>query len=176
MKATRLAESAVAAVLGGWVVVTALSQHPSRTFDRLRHLDKPGTLIPNWRFFAPEPAVHDYRLLHRVRSADGTVSSWTESVQIARRTVAQSVWYPDRRRDKAVHDLCSEIITLLSEQQIGIPTFPCYRLLRDHIRDVVRREDPAAAGFQWVVARTAGYDTSEEPTYLFASPYERLSA
>lgn len=176
MKASRVAESAVATVLGGWVVATALSQHPSRTFDRLRRFDKPGTLIPNWRFFAPEPAVHDYRLLHRVRTAESEVSGWTESVTIARRTAAQSVWYPDRRRDKAVHDLCSEIIGLLSEQQTQIPSFPCYRMLRAHIEKIVRDSTPDAVGFQWVVARTAGYDTSEEPSYLFASPYERLAA
>lgn len=175
MKAGRLAEGAVAVVAGGWLVLTALSQHPSRAFDRVRKLDKPGVLLPNWRFFAPEPAVHDFRLLHRVRTADGVVSDWTESVTIARRQPVQTVWYPDRRRDKAINDLCNEIISLLAAQETRIVHFPCYRLLRDHLATVVRRDSPEAVGFQWVVARTAGYDETEEPDYLFASPYQRLA-
>lgn len=176
MKAARLAEYAVAGAAGGWFVLTALGQHPSRSFDRVRKLDKPGVLLPNWRFFAPEPAVHDFRLLHRIRREDGTVGEWTETVQIARRHVGQSIWFPDRRRDKAINDLCNEIISLLAAQQTQISRFPCYRLLREHLELVIRRDSPEAVGFQWLVARTAGYDETEEPSYLFASPYQRLTA
>ena len=63
---------AIELVLCGWWVVTLLSQHAQRTFDRLRPLDRIGLVIPNWRFFAPEPAVHDFHLLYRIRDLDET--------------------------------------------------------------------------------------------------------
>lgn len=52
---TTVITTAVEAVFAGWFVLTLLTQHPQRSFDRLRSLDPVGLTIPNWRFFAPEP-------------------------------------------------------------------------------------------------------------------------
>jgi hypothetical protein len=181
--AASVRDVAVAGALTGWVLITGLSQHPNRAFDRFRKFDKTATAIPNWRFFAPEPAVHDFRILHRHMDADGTVSPWRETTTLHRRTAGQMVWFPDRRRDKAISDICNEVITQLNSTDIDVTRLPAYRLLRDLVGLMLAAEapadpdaGPASVGFQFLVARNGGYDESIEPEYLFASPFERWPA
>jgi hypothetical protein len=166
---------AVAGALTSWVLVTGLSQHPNRAFDRFRKFDRTATAIPNWRFFAPEPAVHDFRVLHRHLDRTGAVSPWRETTSLHRRTAGQMVWFPDRRRDKAISDICNEVITQLNSTDIDVTRLPAYRLLRDLVGTVLAAEaaDTPSVGFQFLVARNGGYDESIEPEYLFASPFER---
>jgi hypothetical protein len=178
--AASVRDVAVAGALTSWVLVTGLSQHPNRAFDRFRKFDRTATAIPNWRFFAPEPAVHDFRVLHRHLDGTGAASSWRETTSLHRRTVGQMVWFPDRRRDKAISDICNEVITQLNSTDIDVTRLPAYRLLRDLVGTVLAAEAPGdgppAVGFQFLVARNGGYDESIEPEYLFASPFERWPA
>ncbi|GAB2470249.1 hypothetical protein [Jatrophihabitans fulvus] len=181
-RAVRARDLAVASSLTGWLVVTGLSQHPNRAFDRFRGMDRTGTVIPNWRFFAPEPAMHDFRVLHRHMGEDGDVSAWRETTALQRRRLGQTVWFPDRRRDKAISDICNEIISQLDVVDDRVVELPCYRLLRDLVAGVVADEGRTGtvggevAGFQFLVARSGGYDPDIEPEYLFASPYETWRA
>jgi hypothetical protein len=174
--ALSVVEHVVAAAIAGWVVVTATSQHPSRTFDRLRPYDRTGAAIPNWRFFAPEPAVHDYRVLHRVLDADGQQSPWTETNVIEERHWSQAFWYPNRRQQKAVSDVCSEMASLLNQMGDSIVHSVGYRLLRDHVnRLVTSAPGRPPQGFQFLIVSDAGYDESEEPRYVYASRFERCA-
>ena len=179
MRTVTARSAGVAGSLACWVLVTGLSQHPNRAFDRYRRYDPSGVLLPNWRFFAPEPATHDFRLLHRHLDEDGTVSPWRETTTLHRRKVRQMVWFPDRRRDKAVSDICNEIITQLTATDADVSRLPAYRLLRDLVAGIVAAEfpdgGPEPKGFQFLVARHGGYDESIEPDYLFASPFESWS-
>lgn len=178
--AASVRDVAVAGALTSWVLVTGLSQHPNRAFDRFRKFDRTATAIPNWRFFAPEPAVHDFRVLHRHLAGTGAASPWRETTSLHRRTAGQMLWFPDRRRDKAISDICNEVITQLNSTDIDVTRLPCYRLLRDLVGTVLAAEapddGPPAVGFQFLVARNGGYDESIEPEYLFASPFERWPA
>lgn len=179
MRPGTVRDVAVAGALTGWILATGLSQHPNRAFDRLRRYDRAGVLLPNWRFFAPEPAVHDFRILHRHLGADGSVSPWRETTTLHRRTARQMLWFPDRRRDKAISDICNEIVTQLGATEVDVTRLAAYRLLRDLVAAVLAAEPQPGgppAGFQFLVARDAGYDESVEPEYLFASPYERWAA
>jgi hypothetical protein len=164
----------VAAGLAGWFVATAASQHPLRQFDRLRTYDPLGLLLPNWRFFAPEPAQHDIRLLHRVLAADGATSPWEETYSITGRRPLQMVWFPQRRRDKALFDAVSHLLTCLAIPRVNIASTYAYRLIEDAVRHRVRRSHstgPSPRGFQFVIAEHAGYDPDVEPTYLMASQF-----
>ena len=170
MTATRPAERAGELALGvavtGWWVATALSQHPNRSFDRLRRYDRTGIALPNWRFFAPEPATHDFRVLHRYL--------WSESNLISPRAWCQSFWFPTRRRDKAVSDICNELISHLQVPGLELTTTPAYRLLRDFVARRLRstHEGPEPQGFQFLVVSDCGHDEEPEPQYLFASRFE----
>lgn len=173
-RAWRTAETGVAAALTGWLVATALSQHPNRSFDRLRALDRTGVAIPNWRFFAPEPATHDFRVLHRYLDAAGVESEWFESTAISPRAWTQSFWFPARRRDKAMSDICNEIIGHLRVPGQDLTVTPAYRMLRDLVAARLReaQQGPDPEGFQFLVVSDCGHDADDEPRYLFASRFE----
>lgn len=164
-------------VLGGlavWFGATAASQHPVRSFDRVRDRDKVGLLLPNWRFFAPEPAQHDYHILHRVLTADGGQTGWEETTRITPRAWNQMVWFPDRRREKGLFDVCSQLVALMNRPGLDVTRFPAYRVLRDSVDLTVREEyadQEPPQGFQFLIARHTGHDQTHEPDYVFLSPF-----
>lgn len=166
-----------ALALGGlalWFTVTLLSQHPRREFDRVADCDKTGVAVPNWRFFAPEPAQHDYHVLYRTETADGRTTEWREASAISPRRPSQMVWFPDRRREKGLFDICHELITVMKRHGADLTGAPAYRMLRNSVARTVRSaagDGPAPRGFQFVVARHTGHDPGHEPDYVFASPY-----
>ena len=170
----RAGELAVAGLLSSWVAATAASQHPNRAFDRLRRYDRTGTVLANWRFFAPEPAKHDFRVLHRVLNADGTETGWAEATSIRARVWQQSLWFPSRRRDKAINDVCNEIIGCLAVPDLDVTVTPGYRILRDLVRARLKSTlaGDLPAGFQFLVVIDGGHDEESEPEYLLASRFE----
>jgi hypothetical protein len=177
--AERLPKLAVTAGLGAWFLATAASQHPHRAFDRFRDYDPTGLFVPNWRFFAPEPARHDFHVLHRVLTADGEQTPWRETTSISPRAWRHMAWFPDRRRDKAVFDVCNELILLLAIPNVRIERSAPFELLRDAVELEVRREYAGGRppqGFQFLVARHTGHDQEPEPDYLLASPFVALDA
>ncbi|OZM71979.1 hypothetical protein CFN78_17745 [Amycolatopsis antarctica] len=174
-----LTELAVLAGLAGWFGATAASQHPQRIFDRMREFDPTGLIVANWRFFAPEPARHDFHLLHRVQSADGFQGPWEETTTIAPRAAVQTVWFPGRRREKALFDLCNELLVHLGTPGLDITRSPSFALLRDFVDVTVRerhRAGPAPRGFQFLIARHTGHEQDLDPDYLLVSPFVPLAA
>lgn len=165
----------VEAVFAGWFVLTLLTQHPQRSLDRLRKLDPVGLTIPNWRFFAPEPATQDFHLMYRTRGADGDVSPWAEASSIVRRRLVHAIWFPGRRREKAFFDVGIDLIALNSLEVEQMRHASSYRLVANYIRHVVdRRErtgelDPGCDAFQFMVVLYSGYDETGDPEYRFVS-------
>ncbi|MBU2666320.1 hypothetical protein KOI35_22720 [Actinoplanes bogorensis] len=169
--------TAITAGLVGWFGVTVLSQHPQQVFDRFRKYDVPGLLIGNWRFFAPEPAQHDFHLLHRVLTADGEQTRWSETIVIPQRRWRQMVWFPERRQDKAIFDICADLIAYLGRPGVDITATTPYEVMRDVVEHAVRAQYPGSErprGFQFVIARSTGYDESNKPDYLLVSPFVPL--
>src|SRR6266498_683301 len=126
--------------LATWLVATALGQHPHRMFGRIRGHDPIGMLIPNWRFFAPIPAQHDFHLLYRVLTPTGEQTPWTNATNATPRAWSHALWFPDRRRDKAVFDLCGQLIEQLALRGGQITGTPAYRLLRDLVAVAVETD------------------------------------
>ncbi|WP_070011839.1 hypothetical protein [Streptomyces abyssalis] len=160
-----------------WLTITILSQHPNTTFDRLRTGDKVGLLIPNWRFFAPTPAQHDYHLLYRTLDTDGEQSAWRSASQINKRKWAHAVWFPGRRQEKAIFDVCGELGRLIVRKDVKVTDSAAYRLLRDFVTRHLDESDPrrgSLKGFQFLVVLYSGHDDSEDPQYSFISPFIRL--
>jgi len=163
--------------LSAWLAITAASQHPHRIFDRFRARDRTGLLIPNWRFFAPEPATHDYHVLYRVLSNSGAQSQWMAASDISLRNWLQTVWFPRRRQDKAMFDICNELALVMGRRDINLVTTPGYKLLRDFVeRRIGGEQGPLPQGFQFLVAQYSGYDDTTEPRYVFVSPFVPLNA
>ncbi|GAA3647311.1 hypothetical protein L7D48_23425 [Streptomyces sp. S1A] len=179
MKASAVLERAIPAVLAGWFVASVLSQHPDRSYDKLRSMDKTGTgiLIPNWRFFAPNPAVEDQHFLYRLASEDRSEhTEWREVYSITPRKMAHAFWFPGRRMEKAVFDVAS---TLVHNPGAMTPLHQeakkaAYRLVGDFVRRRIKPE-PGYPLFQVMLVRYSGYDHSEDPKYDMVFDYERVT-
>jgi hypothetical protein len=158
------------------LVGTLATQHPSQMFNRLQLKDT-FSVLPNWRFFAPTPAMHDYHFLYRTLGADGTTSRWEALDVIEGRKPWQIAWFPTRRPEKAVFDICSEILHVLDKGFAVVTRTSAYRTLTEYLRAGLRArgETPETVrGFQFALARATGYDTSQEPEMVFVSPYTPL--
>ena len=177
LRADRVAEALATAGLGAWLVATAASQHPHRAFDRFRDYDPTGLFVPNWRFFAPEPAQHDFHLLHRVLTAGGERDAVggdaaDHAALVAPRRVVPG---PPARQGDVRH--LQRAHHADGRPQLDLAATSPFRLLRDFVELQVRREyaqRPAPQGFQFLIARHTGHDADHEPDYLLASPFVRL--
>ncbi|WP_328467859.1 hypothetical protein [Streptomyces sp. NBC_00448] len=167
-----LAGAAAIAALAAWFAATVLSQHPRPEFNRLAVLDGTGAVIPNWRFFAPEPARHDFHVLFRTEDAEGRATPWEEGSAITPRRPLHILWFPSRRREKALYDLCHELVAVMRQFGGDLTLAPAYRMLRNSVaRTVSGLPGDPPRGFQFVVARHTGHDPGHDPDYLFVSPY-----
>ncbi|WP_416974461.1 hypothetical protein [Streptomyces sp. 4F14] len=158
------------------LVVTLAGQHPTEQFCRFRMRDTLG-LIPNWRFFAPNPSKHDHHFLYRTVGADGTAAPWEDASGIERRRPAHLVWFPTRRADKAVFDACSDLLPALDHGFAVLVRTPAYWLVTEHLRARILASGASpytVGGFQFALARGTGYDLRGEPQMLFVSPYVPL--
>lgn len=170
------ADGVVLLAAAALLVGTMCSQHPHPSFNRVRRMDPLSTLFPNWCFFAPTPAQHDFQFYYRTLSEAEETSEWIPLEVIAGRRLRQIAWYPERRAEKAIFDLGTEVLRHLDKGFGPAGTLPSYRLLCSHLGDVIAASGGAPAkGFQFSLTRNAGYDTSEEPEVLFVSPYTPLS-
>ncbi|WP_037808412.1 hypothetical protein [Streptomyces sp. NRRL S-1448] len=163
---------ATARIAGAALLVGTLAvQHPNPTFNRLQLKDT-FSLLPNWRFFAPEPAMHDYHFFYRTLNAAGETSPWQAVDVIAGRRFQQIFWFPGRRAEKAVFDICSEMLQLLDKGFPVIVRTPGYAVIVAYLRKRIRAEAAVEVkGFQFALARATGYDTSTTPEMIFVSPY-----
>lgn len=163
-------------LLCGWWVVTLLSQHAQRMFDRFRPYDRIGLVIPNWRFFAPEPAVHDFHLLFRVRDLDDEISEWADAFAVEERRWRHAIWFPARRREKAVFDVCIDLMGLGARPMEERAQAPSHRLVANAVRRMLKMQERTdVREFQFMLVLFTGYDESGAPDYRFVSapiPFE----
>nr|AOE46837.1 tubulin alpha-2 chain protein [Streptomyces antibioticus] len=163
---------AIARIAGAAMLIGTLAvQHPHPVFNRLQRKDT-FALLPNWRFFAPEPAVHDYHFFYRTLNTAGETSPWHAVDLIAARRAHQIFWFPGRRTEKAVFDICSEMLQTLDKGFSEVVRTPAYRVISAYLREQVRTEASGdVKGFQFALARATGHDTATSPETLFVSPY-----
>ncbi|GAB3108902.1 hypothetical protein GCM10027160_07420 [Streptomyces calidiresistens] len=163
------------------LVGTLSAQHPNPSFGRIARRDTFSAFLPNWRFFAPNPAQHDYHFFYRTLNTAGETSGWRPVEVIAGRRLHQILWFPGRRPEKAIFDIGTELLITLDKGFDALTRLPAYRMLVGFLRDEIARGEErgsrdgnpehAVKGFQFTLARAAGYDDSEEPEVIFVSPY-----
>jgi hypothetical protein len=164
--------AAAAAVLLG----TLSAQHPNPLFNKAQKMDIFSALFPNWRFFAPTPAQHDYHVLYRTLNEDGETSSWKMVEVIVGRKLHQMFWFPGRRPEKAIFDIVTELITQLDKGFSAMMKLPSYRMLCAFLRHRIRENGEAEGvkGFQFTLVRATGFEESE-PEVIFVSPYTPMA-
>ena len=160
------------------LVATLATQHPNPVFNRIQVRDH-FSVLPNWKFFAPNPATHDYHYLYRTLDVEGNTSRWRDIELIADRKMHQAIWFASRRSEKAVFDVCSEILQRMDKGFDAIKSTASYRLLVEFIRREIRESSSDVSsikGFQISMVRASGHDHEEEPEFLFVSPYVPMDA
>jgi hypothetical protein len=175
MNARTITRAAALTAGSGMLIATFLSQHPNAAFNRIRRLDPFGVFVPNWRFFAPEPATHDFHLLHRTLDVDDVTSPWEDTTAIAPRRPIQMVWFPGRRAEKATFDVISEFLQSIHLGYDQLTEYPAYQALSAKARAAIIKTAPECGarvqGYQFLVARSAGIAPDAEPEYLFMSAF-----
>jgi hypothetical protein len=169
----RAAGGAAIGALGAWYAVTAAAQFPALR-RRLDRFDPSGMLLPSWRFFAPWPAVHDLDLYCRDQLADGTVTPFRDVTIVQARRLQHAVFHSNRRHEKGVFDLCQATLWLAARwplERLQL-TLPYLHLLNWVTASCAHHPD--AVRTQFLIGRSAAYDSTVEPDFLFASDFHLL--
>ncbi|MFF4992354.1 hypothetical protein ACFY19_34620 [Streptosporangium saharense] len=165
-----------------WFVATAIKQEPTRSLALAKRIDPAGLLVPDWRFFAPNPGIHDIHLLFRDELEDGTPTQWTEISVWPTRRFIHMIWHPDRRLQKAIFDAGKEIditVSYLKAQEDfdarPIQNSPGYLALLNHVANACDHH-PNAAKTQFLIAQSDGTHEKEPPTLVFLSNFHCLAS
>ena len=155
-----------------WLTATTFTQHPNRVFDRLRSLDRYTLVIPNWRFFAPNPATHDYIFAVRWRlKGEKQTSDWYMINTYNDRRLSHIIYYPNRRVEKSLSDVAGRVLTHLSANPETLSLSPDYKLLSNNTKQFVKDNVGCRVEkFQFMIAADTGYDTSGDYSEFYVSP------
>ncbi len=154
------------------LVGTIAAQHPNPAFARPKKLDPFSSLFPNWRFFAPVPAQHDYDIFYRHKTPERT-SDWLRLHEITPRKFSQFLWFPERRPEKGLFDIVSELVTTMTSGVDRMMASVPYAMLRHYVQRHITHVDDEqdVEGFQFSIIRHAGHDESEPLEIIFVSPF-----
>ncbi|MGC5000830.1 hypothetical protein [Streptomyces sp. DT195] len=168
---------AVYGTLSMWLSLTLLEQLQKGTKVN-RRVDPLSAVIPNWRFFGPQPAMHDCHLLYRDELEGGEMTAWREVDVIEERRSSHMVWHPNRRREKALFDATEEMKSYVGRErelrilQLTVP----YLLLLSYVTHNCDHHAQALRT-QFLLANGPGYDEKgPEPLLFFASDIHALSS
>jgi len=174
MSATKVVSRiALGSFLGGWFGLSILQQM-DRT-ELTKRVDPTSLLVPNWRFFAPLPARHDYNVLFRGRDASGVIEEWQEESFSVPRSIEHLLWHPVRRTEKAIFDVASELFRISEEltDPRAIQMSVSYLSLLNYLsRSVEHPHD--RLDIQFLLARSTMHEPEIDPQLLFLSEWHRL--
>ncbi|WP_435113166.1 hypothetical protein [Nocardiopsis synnemataformans] len=158
-----------------FVAATITTQHHHvATYNRVKVFDR-FQALPTWRFFAPEPGVHDYLFLYRTIGQEGEISTWNGIDLARKRSLGQMFWFPSRRGEKAFFDASVELVGVIDRGFDVISLTPAYRLLDNYVRARIRAENPEADGYQIAMVKSSGFDSSEAPEMVMLTPRRKFT-
>jgi hypothetical protein len=163
MRTVRIKECFLFAVLGTWLVLSALRQIQRVKPSWIRRLD-PFRLVPNWRFFGPNPLTWDYRLYLRFVDASGAWSKWTDITPNKNRGKLAFIWNPQRRPRKVFFSACRRI---LAYRKSDIRQCSGHKVIIEHVLAKPRSQFGSRRQFE--IARCRVLTRREEREVLFRS-------
>lgn len=160
------------AVLGAWLMVSALSQLNLPPATVLKSHDV-FSLIPNWSFFAPRPGTSDYHLLFRDLSSSGEPGRWQEIPLADKRTLWGAIWNPQKRQTKTLSDVVRGLLRLAQDKSLQdySLTLP-YLVILNYVSSIPR--PGTSAQTQFMILKSEGFFSNEDPQFLFLSNTHEL--
>lgn len=165
---------ALAALLSIWLLASTLVQL-SVWWPRLAVLlrwDLLG-LLPQYHFFCPVPARHDYHLLVRTIDARGVTSAWRQAMGPPPRRWHNIGWNPDRRAYKSLCDLM-QVVDGEGSDPRAMQVSVAYLAILNHV-SALARDTPDAALVQFLLAVSHGPLSDTPPQAVFMSTSHRLA-
>lgn len=167
-------------IMASWATLTIANQ-VGRAKKTVTTVDPTGLFIPDWRFFAPVPATHEYRIMVRDQLTDGSMTSWNEHDLGLERRSSHTFWAPHRRMEKSVFDVTTELLRAgenATETQHHNP----WSVIRSStgyiamLNEVVHRalHHEQAESTQFLLVRTAEYDDSAPVEPVLTSEMHRF--
>jgi hypothetical protein len=126
-----------------WGLFSFLTQGNDRLRKKFKAADPLG-LIPNYRFFCPNPIRTDYHLYYRIRHPNTQVSEWTEIIVGRRSPYIGFLWNPLKRDRKILYKTAK----LLRNQHKKGGEEPTYLAMIDWIRATYAQEPEHAVQFR----------------------------
>ena len=133
------------------------------------------SLIPRWTFFAPNPYTHDFEILFRNRYPDSTMCAWTLH-RAASPSHRNGIWNPAKRSQKAIIDLCGNIMGSLHDaSKFELDPAEClagsssYQALQKYVQGLPN--PTMATERQFTIVLTEGYRKPNERRILLVSPF-----
>jgi hypothetical protein len=165
----RVSVHLVIAMFAIWVVATVGVQLPRlRPWLQARSF---SILIPEYRFFAPNPAEGDFHLLFRDIYKDGTTTVWTELCLLKPRRLSHAIWNPEKRPRKALFDCVAQLGASMNHLGSNNPnalkiTTP-YLLMLNHVSSMHRTVPGIRT--QFIIMQTHGWASEQPASALFTS-------
>lgn len=164
----------VAVAFAVWFGCTILAQFSSNRLSAwLLARDEFG-LLPNWLFFAPNPISYDLAILARhANSQDATGdATWflVYESPYGLQPFRRSVWHPEARLDKAIHDLAEDLLRN-KESQGHIELTPAYLCFLNYTDQAISTESKHY--FQFALLRYTETDSVDMHGLVFVSKIHR---
>jgi hypothetical protein len=166
----RVLEIVILGFFASWIALSLLVYVPSIN-ARIRRLDR-FALVPEWRFFAPNPGRHDFHLLFRDKFSDDTKSYWKEVCPISHHGVGNMILNPSKRRNKALFDCTQELTKHINARDKTLELSVPYLTLLNYVSHLPRGISPQAV--QFLLMFSAGEDLNKDPDILYVSQFHSL--
>jgi hypothetical protein len=140
-----------------WGLLSLIGQGDQRLRKKMKTMDPLG-LIPNYRFFCPNPLRADYHLYYRYRSAGDEIGEWKELPVGRRSRLAGFIWNPGKRDRKVFY----KTIKLLREPGTNKTRSATYRALLSWIRQQDAEGPQDAVQFTIISKQDLSIDTVEK--------------
>lgn len=157
----------VGVLLSIWYLLTVVAQYPDDNYGKLRRLRfiNGSFLIPNWKFFAPNPGTEDFVLLYRqFMSDDKDWGSWEYVIKPRPPRIWHPLFSPTSRQDKGILDIVTTLQSMSGIEALDAQVQACRSLLQNTIIRTTPK-DGTVQQIQVMIARGKGFDPDGKPAY-----------
>lgn len=91
-----------------WALLSVLSQSTTKIKNKIKMKDALN-ILPNYKFFCPNPIKHDYYLYYREQLPDSSWSEWKKIFVGGKMPIICSIWNPFKRDRKVLYKIVKDL-------------------------------------------------------------------